>query len=343
MKMPSQNGPSEFMTIPDHDVPFGFGFIPTEADYIYMVRLRKERVRARLTRTPFNYPVRPYTMSLSDYFVRASKPLTRSDMIIGGLSITQEADPQHLVRQLHLSDGALGTSTATLTVPASPDRMSLMTLYFPDKIDEHGTFAEVGDIVDGATPHDEYIDEMLTLSSSQIEETIQPGFASPFDLFEVSTIKLAEESLTALAPEPIEDVIAGDVLFGSHVDVVKGASDFVDPPLLFDILSGFVSRHDYVSDFSSMDLSIFEYLSVSYDIDLSTPSSPTAQIFDIDDEIARHDSDDDSSSVVDLDPIDQKDSPAVRDTEIVDFGTVDQPRELRIGSDLSADERDILI
>ncbi|RVW21941.1 hypothetical protein CK203_101082 [Vitis vinifera] len=268
-----ENGPSEFMTIPDHDVPFGFGFIPTEADYIYMVRLRKERVRARLTRTPFNYPVRPYTMSLSDYFVRASKPLTRSDMIIGGLSITQEADPQHLVRQFTLED-----------------------------------------IVDGATPHDEYIDEMLTLSSSQIEETIQPGFASPFDLFEVSTIKLAEESLTALAPEPIEDVIAGDVLFVAMSTLSRERPTF-----------------------------IFEYLSVSYDIDLSTPSSPTAQIFDIDDEIARHDSDDDSSSVVDLDPIDQKDSPAVRDTEIVDFGTVDQPRELRIGSDLSADERDILI
>ncbi|RVW92144.1 Transposon Ty3-I Gag-Pol polyprotein [Vitis vinifera] len=31
------------------------------------------------------------------------------------------------------------------------------------------------------------------------------------------------------------------------------------------------------------------------------------------------------------------------DTEIVDFGTVDQPRELRIGSDLSTDERDSLI
>ena len=218
-----------------------------------------------------------------------------------------------------------------------------MTLYFPDEIDEHGTFVEVEDIVDRAAPHDEYIDEMLALSSSQIEETVQPGLASPFDLFGVSTIELAKESLTALAPEPTEDVIAGDVLFGSHVDVVKGASDFVDPPLLFDVLSGFVSRHDYVSDFSSMDLSIFEYLSVSYDIDLSTPSSPTAQIFDIDDEIARHDSDDDSSSVFDSDPIDQRDSPAVRDTEIVDFGTVDQPRELRIGSDLSADERDILI
>ena len=41
-----QHGPSKFITIPDHDVPFGLRFIPTEADYRYMAHLRKERVRA---------------------------------------------------------------------------------------------------------------------------------------------------------------------------------------------------------------------------------------------------------------------------------------------------------
>ncbi|RVW23717.1 hypothetical protein CK203_100799 [Vitis vinifera] len=42
-----QHGPSEFIAIPDHDVPFGLGFIPTEADYLYMARLRKERPLTR--------------------------------------------------------------------------------------------------------------------------------------------------------------------------------------------------------------------------------------------------------------------------------------------------------
>ena len=45
--------------------------------------------------------------------------------------------------------------------------MSLMTLYFPDEIDERGTFAEVGDIVDGTALHDEYTDEMLVLTLTQ--------------------------------------------------------------------------------------------------------------------------------------------------------------------------------
>ena len=62
-------------------------------------------------------------------------------------------------------------------------------------------------------------------------------------------------------------------------------SDFVDSPLSFDVLSGFVSRHDDVSDSLFMDLSIFEYPPVSYDIALFALSSLTSQIFDIDDEI----------------------------------------------------------
>ena len=68
-----------------------------------------------------------------------------------------------------------------------------MTLCFPNEIDEHETFAEIGDIVDGAMPHDEYVDEMLALSLSQIEEIAPPELASPFDLFRVSVLEIVEE------------------------------------------------------------------------------------------------------------------------------------------------------
>ncbi|RVW58501.1 hypothetical protein CK203_110019 [Vitis vinifera] len=44
-----------------------------EADYRYMAHLHRKRVRALLTCTPFDYPVRPYRMSLADYFVRGSE------------------------------------------------------------------------------------------------------------------------------------------------------------------------------------------------------------------------------------------------------------------------------
>ena len=82
---------------------------------------------------------------------------------------------------------------------------------------------------------------------------------------------------------------------------------------------------------------------VSYDITLSVPSSSTTQIFDIDDEIAQYDSDDDFSYASDSNPIDQRVSPTIEDTEVVDFGTAYQPRELRIRSDSSTNERDSLI
>ena len=300
-------------------------------------------MRARLTHTSFYYPVRPYTMRLADYFVRASESHAPSNGIIGGLSITQKAEFQRLVQQLRLSDGALDPLISTLITPSSPDRTSLMTLCFPDEIDEHRTFAEIGDIVDGAAPHDEYVDEMLAMSLSQIEEIASFELASPFDLLGVSILEIIEEIQVAPAPEVAEDVIVVDGLFDGPIGLDKGTSDFVDPPLSFDVLSGFVSHHDYVSEFSSMDLSIFKYLPVSHVIDLSALSSPTSQIFDIDDEIAQRDSDDDSSSVSDSDPVDERVSPTVGNTEIVDFDTVDQPRELRIRSDLSVDERDSLI
>ena len=109
-----QHGPSELIAILDHDVPFGLGSIPIEADYKYMARLCKESVRARLTHTPFDYLVRSYSMSLANYFVRAPELQTHSDAIIDGFSTIQEVELQRLVHQLQLRDEAFGTSTSAL-------------------------------------------------------------------------------------------------------------------------------------------------------------------------------------------------------------------------------------
>ena len=153
--------------------------------------------------------------------------------------------------------------------------MSLMTLYFLDNVDEHGTFFEIEDIVDGAVPHDEYIDEMLVMSMSQIDGAVRLELASPFDLFGVSIIEVAKEVDTPLVPEFSEDIIVVDDLFDGRVSLVGEMFDFVDPPLSFDVLSRFVSRFDDVHNYSFMDLSIFEYLLVSCDITYSALFSPT--------------------------------------------------------------------
>ena len=38
-----------------------------------MARLHKDKVRARLSRVPFDYPLRPYIFQLADYFFRGSE------------------------------------------------------------------------------------------------------------------------------------------------------------------------------------------------------------------------------------------------------------------------------
>ncbi|KAL6350193.1 hypothetical protein AAG906_004135 [Vitis piasezkii] len=63
----------------------------------------------------------------------------------------------------------------------------------------------------------------------------------PFNLFGVSTIEIVEEIPIVFASEFTEDDIV-DVLFDDPIGSIKGTSDFVDPYLSFDVLSGFVSH-----------------------------------------------------------------------------------------------------
>ena len=140
---------------------------------------------------------------------------------------------------------------------------------------------------DGVVPHDEYRDEMDMMSMSQITEMVQLEPTSPFDLFGVFAIKVAEEIQTVLALELMEDITVGDDLFEGTFSSIKGAPNFVDPRLSFDILSGFISHFDDVYDSTSMDLSIFKYFPVScVSTYIFVPYSPSPQIFDINDEIA---------------------------------------------------------
>ena len=118
----------------------------------------------------------------------------------------------------------------------------------------------------------------------------------------------------------------------------------MNPPLSFDVLSGFGSRFDDVLTLSSMDLSFFEYFSASCDNDIApcSPSPPTSHVFDIDDKSLQGDLDVSYQSDSNNDLTKERVSPTFDDYETVDLGTGNEPRELRIGSALSAVERDSL-
>ncbi|RVW87722.1 hypothetical protein CK203_043967 [Vitis vinifera] len=102
------------------------------------------------------------------------------------------------------------------------------------------------------------VDEMLAMGMSQIDGIVQLKLASPFDLFRVFAIEVAEEIQTTLDLEFSKDAIVVDDLFEDTIASIEGASDFVDPPFSFDVLSRFVSYSNDVHDSSFMDLSIFQ-------------------------------------------------------------------------------------
>ena len=122
---------------------------------------------------------------------------------------------------------------------------------------------------------------------------------------------------------------------------VEGESDSVDPPFSFDTMSGFVTRFD---DFfyDNNDMSIFKYLHVSQHFPLIAPPAPIAHVCNVND---MGDTDDplDGQSESNYDTENRKVTLVSCNTELIDFGVLDQPKEIRIGSSLSPDERSGLI
>ncbi|RVW36256.1 Retrovirus-related Pol polyprotein from transposon 17.6 [Vitis vinifera] len=172
---------------------------------------------------------------------------------------------------------------------------------------------------------DAYTDDMDFIGIGRILDAAPRGPLSAFDISGVSV----------LDDESFLDVVTSD--FAS----VEGASDSVDPPLSFDTMSGFVTRFDDISD-GNNDMSIFEYLNVSQHFPLIAPPAPTTHIYDVDD-VGDTDDPLGGQSECDSDTEDRKVTPISSSTELIDFGAPDQPREIRIGSSLSPDERSRLI
>ena len=189
------------------------------------------------------------------------------------------------------------------------------------------------------------------MSSNDYDEKLlrmvisQPKPDSTLSYFRVLALRDDEDA--PLAPD--DDAITNDVIVDiASPDIlghVVGESDAVNPPLAFDVLSRFVSRSDDVLAFSYMDLSIFEHSLVSFidDIDECAPHSPISQIHDIDDEPLQPNFNDSYRSESDHNFTDERVSPPFDDLEIVDLSTADQPRDMRIGTTLSAYERDSLL
>ncbi|WKA13106.1 hypothetical protein VitviT2T_030439 [Vitis vinifera] len=131
-----------------------------------MTRLRMERVRTRLSHTPFDYPIRLYRMSLADNFVRGLEIRPRLEEIDNVLHTDREIEFQHLFHQLQLSDGAPSTSVSMVIALPSPDQASLLSLCFLEEVTNDGVVIDPTEMIDGVVPCDEYRDEMEMMTVS---------------------------------------------------------------------------------------------------------------------------------------------------------------------------------
>ncbi|XP_034693824.1 uncharacterized protein LOC117920420 [Vitis riparia] len=246
-----------------------------------------------------------------------------------------------------------------IVVPPSSNRASVFSMCFPEEVPDYDLPMDLGDGTD----------EMDMIGIGRIFDAAPRGPYTAFDMFGVSVLEIDGDDfipdaytddmdfigigrildaaprgphyafdisgVSVLDDESVFDVVTSD--FTS----VEGASDFVDPPLSSDTMSGFVTRFDDISD-GNNDMSIFEYLTVSQHLPLIAPPAPTTHIYDVDD---MGDTDDPlgGQSEFDSDTEDEKVTPISGSTELIYFWAPDQLRKIRIGSSLSPDERSRLI
>ena len=320
---------------------------------------------------PFDYPLRPYTFKLVDYFTRGSEYAPRTEGVDHVSKMAEIQGIQHALGQICLNSETTKPLEAVTVAPPSPDRASVFYMCFPEEILDYDLPMDLGDETDGATLPDTYMDEMDMIGTGRFLDTAPRGPHSAFDMFGVSMIDSDAVTLYDACTDTMDMIGTGRILdvsppgprfsfdvFGismlefdddglvatdiTHDTVsVEGASDSVDPPLSFNTMSGFVTRFDDISD-GNNDMSIFEYSLVSQHFPLIAPPAPAAHVYDVND---MGDTDDplDGQSESNYDTEDKKVTLVSDSTEWIDFGAPDQPREIRIGSSLSPDEKSKLI
>ena len=260
---------------------------------------------------------------------------------------------------------------AVTVAPPSPDRASVFSMCFPEEIPHYDLPMDLRDEADGVTLLDTYMNEMDMIGTSHFLDTAPCGTHSAFDMFGVSMIDYDVVTLYETYTNAMDMIGTGSILdvslpgprfafdvFGISMlefdydglvatnithDIVsvEGASDSVDPPFSFDTMSGFVTRFDNFSDDNNY-MSIFKHLPVSQHFPLIAPPAPVAHVCSVN---YMGDTDDPlgDQSESNYDTENRKVTPVSSNTELIDFGVPDQPKEIRIGSSLSPNERSGLI
>ena len=116
-----QQGPREFAFTIDHGIPYGLGYTPSEDDARHMAMLRRDKVRAHLSGVPFDYPLRPYTFQLADYFTRGSEHAPHTEGVDHVSKMVEIRGIQQALGQMCLSSKTTELTEAMIVAPLSSD------------------------------------------------------------------------------------------------------------------------------------------------------------------------------------------------------------------------------
>ena len=160
-----------------------------------MDRLRRDKMRARLSRVPFDYPLSLYTFQLVDYFIRGSENVPR----IGGTDHALETygiqGIQHALRHMCFSSDTTEAPGAMIVAPLSPGRASVFSMCFLKEVLDYDLSMDLGDDTDEVTLPDTYKDEMDMIDIGRILDATPHEPYSSFDMFGVFAIDFEDVTL----------------------------------------------------------------------------------------------------------------------------------------------------
>ncbi|KAL6322793.1 hypothetical protein AAG906_019062 [Vitis piasezkii] len=125
----------------------GMSYLP-EDDARYMAWLRRDKVRARMSGIPFDYPLRPYTFQLADYFIRGSEHTPHTEGTVHIQETVEIQDIQQALGQMHLDIGTTKAPGAMIIASPSPDRASVFSMCFLEKVPDYDLPMDLGNGID---------------------------------------------------------------------------------------------------------------------------------------------------------------------------------------------------
>ncbi|RVW23414.1 hypothetical protein CK203_094586 [Vitis vinifera] len=174
-----------------------------------------DRVRARMSGIPFDYPLRPYTFQLADYFIRGSEHTPCTEGTVRIPETVEIQDIQQALGQIIWTPGLL-TPGAMIVRPHHQTELAVSSMQ-PTRAPY--CFRYVRSFVletdeDDSIP-DAYTDDMDFIGIGRILDVAPHGPLSAFDILEFSYLMMSQSLMSLLL-----------ILL-----LLREASDSVDPPL----------------------------------------------------------------------------------------------------------------